>query len=214
MDCPVSSGSVPVVERVIVSNPANRTLSVRVLAPVCRSRRREATRVAQPHQLAIEIRRVVQVVGERLLVPDRLDFAVDLDRAVVDPPRQVEQVRAVGLSEAGDHRRLVDRGEIADGVDAEPLEPLERDRPDAPQALDRERVQELELAPGNDLDHAGARIDAVGMGDRLRLHRRQLGEELVRRDADRAAQVELGPHVVTDPAGDRNAVAEQPGRLR
>ena len=77
---------VPVIERVIVWNPANRTLSVRVLAPVSRFAEAGGDRVGAAAPTRVRDRpSSKQVVGERLLVPDRLDLAVDLDRAVVVP---------------------------------------------------------------------------------------------------------------------------------
>ena len=79
--------------------------------------------VGQPDHLAADVGAVVEVVGERLLVADRLDLPLGLDRPVVAAAGEVEEVPAVGLAERGRRRPPVERGQVADGGDAEPLQP-------------------------------------------------------------------------------------------
>ena len=89
---------------VIVVKPPSRTLSVNVRAATPLAPQPGGDGVGEPHELAVDVGRVVEVVGERLLVADRLDLPVGLDRALVAAAGQVEQVLAVGPAEAADHR--------------------------------------------------------------------------------------------------------------
>ena len=94
---------------------------------------------------------------------------------------------------------------------AHPAQPLERGRADAPQALDRERVEVGQLLARPDLEHARpglARRRASARG--LASTDASLARNLFGRDADRARQPELARAIVgAEPAGDRHAVAEQ-----
>ena len=71
--------------------------------------------VGQPDDLAAHVGEVVEVVGERLLVADRLRLPLGLDRPVVAAGGQVDEVLAVGAAERRRSRLRVERGEVADG---------------------------------------------------------------------------------------------------
>ena len=73
-----------------------------------------------------------------------------------------------------------------------PRMPRGRGGPDAPQRLDRQRVEEVELALGRDDQQP------VGLG----LRARHLGEELRARDADRDRQPDLLAHLAPQPPRD------------
>ena len=85
-------------------------------------------------------------------------------------------------------RGLGQRGELPHRRDAEPGEPLARRGPDAPEPLDRERMEKLELGPGCDDEQA------VGLGEIARELREQLGD----RDADRRGEPRLVAHAAAD----------------
>ena len=55
--------------------------------------------VGEADELAADVVEVVEVVGERLLVADRLDVPLGLDRPVVATGGEVEEVPAVGPAE-------------------------------------------------------------------------------------------------------------------
>ena len=177
----VSTAPASVVARVIVANPPSRTLSVSVRAPMPWARSRPATASASRVDLAAEVGEVVEVVGERLLVADRLDLPLGLDRPVVAAVGEVDEVLAVGPPERADDGLRVERGEVADRGDAHPLQAGQRGRADAPQAPHRQRVEVGELArPARTSNTPAPGPDAVGRRPRLGVDRRQLGDELVR----------------------------------
>ena len=74
----------------------------------------------------------------------------------------------------------------------QPVQLPGRRRPDAPEGLDRQRVQERELALGRHLEQP------VGLRDAAR----DLGQELRPRDADRERQPDLLEHAAAQPRGD------------
>ena len=121
-----------VLDLVIVSNDGNRTLidTVRPRSP--RRPQPPPDRVAHPHQLAPQIRRVDEVDGEGLLVADRLDPTIGFDRSVVDGARHGVQV-AAGDTDRRHERVERQFGELTDGPDPEAGQLVERAGSDAPQ---------------------------------------------------------------------------------
>src|SRR3546814_17119848 len=97
-------------------------------------------------------------------------------------------------------------GEVADGVDPEPLELLERLGADAPQRLDGQGVQEGELLPRLDDLHAEARLCAGSADARLGRLRGELGQHLRGRDPDRAREALLLEDAGADGCRDGGAV--------
>ena len=77
------------------------------------------------------------------------------------------------------------------------------DRADAPEPLDRQRVEEVELAVGRHHEQA------VGLGHAAR----DLGEELGPRDADRDRQADLLAHLAPQPHGDLRRRARRSARI-
>src|SRR5262245_54548266 len=75
-------------------------------------------------------------------------------------------------------------------------------------------MEELELVPRHDLDHAASWEHALWRGPRLGSNRRQLGEELVGGHTDRAPEVELVADVVANATGDQCSVPEEARRPR
>ena len=187
----VSSAPGTVVAREMVANAPSRILSVNVRAARPVAAQPGGDGVGQADQLALDVGPVVEVVGERLLVADRLDLLVGLDRSVVAARGQRDEVLAVGPAEAADDDGRVERGEVADGGHPHAAQPLQRLRPDPPQPPHGEGMEVGQLLPGADLEDAGAGPDAVGAGPGLGLDRGQLGQELVRGHADRAREGQL-----------------------
>ena len=91
-----------------------------------------------------------------------------------------------------DERRLGQLGDLADGPDPALAELPAGHRPDAPEPLDRERVEERQLAVGRH-DEQSVRLGHAA---------RHLGEELRPRDADRDRQPDLLAHLAPQPHGD------------
>jgi hypothetical protein len=101
-----------------------------------------------------------------------------------------------------DHGALPELSQIADRAHPEPFEPLEGGRPDPPQPLHRQRMQELELAPGPHLDHAPARSIPSGSAAAWpRPTPAWPGTCWARRRP--STQIELGRDIVADPLRDR-----------
>ena len=111
---------------------------------------------------------------ECALRADRAAPASRLDAAEVAVLRERAQVTAGRPAEHRDERRLRQCGELADRPHVPGLQAPRRRRADAPHALDRQRVQERELAVGGDDDQAVRLCDAAG----------HLREELRPRHAD------------------------------
>ena len=150
--------------------------------------------VGEPDQLAPDVGDVVEVVGERLLVADRLDLA-----APARPPgrRARWRGRRGGWpwrppERADDSARGSSAARSPTVLDAHPLQAGRASpgrRPTAPargggggrRARRRARTSNTP-GPGR---------TPSGMATRLGVDRGQLGDELVRRDADRAGQPEL-----------------------
>ena len=103
--------------------------------------------------------------------------------------RERVQVTAGGAAEQRDERALVEPRDLPDRRDPARPELPRRDRPDAPEPLDRERMQEGELAVRRHDEQA------VGLRDAAR----HLGEELRPRDADRDRQPDALEHVALQP---------------
>src|SRR5205807_2500368 len=84
--------------------------------------------------------------AERALRPDRASSPAHLHGPGVTVVGERVEVAAGRAPEHRDERPLVEARDFADGGDAAVLELAGRDRPDAPQSSDRQRVQEVELA--------------------------------------------------------------------
>ena len=134
-----------------------------------------------------------QVLGKRRLGADLLGRPVLGDRPVVDatgqpvqrgPDRAAEDVGGLGVRQ---------RGERADGLDAEPVQLLLGDRADPPQPAHRQAVQQRPLLV------AAHHPDAVGLGQ----PGGDLGDLLSRPGADRGDQsglvADLGPQLLAEP---------------
>ena len=138
-----------VAARVIVANPPSRTLSVNVRAAGAGRPQSAGDGVGQADSSRCDVGEVVEVVGERLLVADRLDVAVRFDR----PRRRGRRRGRRGAGRGpGRARRSTAGGSSAARSptvrDAHPLEPCERRRPDAPQPPHRQRVEVGQLLAG------------------------------------------------------------------
>src|SRR5947208_2888075 len=94
--------------------------------------------------------RKVEVVIESVLFTVRLAPPVSDNGPRIASDRQVVQMRS-HRAERSLERARVARGEIADRADSRGVHPLLRHPADPPQALDRQRLQEL--AKMNETDH-------------------------------------------------------------
>ena len=208
----VSTAPSTVSPRVIVVNPPTRTLTVNVRAADALAAQPGGHGVGQAHQLAPQLGAVVEVVGERLLVADRLQLPVGLDRPIVAPGGQVEEVPAVGPPErADDDGSRSRRGEVADGLHPHPGQALAASpgrRPTAePPAADAGRPARRPAGPRR--RRARARTP-VGVGPRLGSTDASLARNLFGRHADRARQRRAAPRSSrAERVGDGRAVAEQ-----
>ncbi len=99
-------------------------------------------------------------------------------RAEVAVVRERAELTARRPAEHGDERRLRERSKLADRPHVPRVQAPRRRRADAPDALDRQRVEKRELALGRDGDQP------VGLRDAAR----HLREELRPRHADRDGQ--------------------------
>ena len=97
-----------------------------------------------------------------------------------------------GAAEHADEGRLLELGDLADRLDPDLAELPPGCRPDSPEALDGEGVEEVELLPGRDAQ------EAVG----LRHAARNLGEELRTRDSDRDGNADALADVAAEALGD------------
>ena len=105
-----------------------------------------------------------------------------------------------GPSEHGHERALRERGHLADRCDPDLMQPAGGDGADAPEPLDREGVEKLELAIGLHDEQA------VGLGDAARHFR----EELRPRHADRDRQADPLADVAPQAHGDRGGTTREP----
>ena len=105
---------------------------------------------------------------------------------------QSVEVAAGGTAEHGHQHRLRKPRDLADCPDPTVVELVGGDRPDTPEPLDRERVQEGELAIGRHHEQA------VGLGDAAR----NLGEELRPRHPDRNREADPFADVAPQALGD------------
>ena len=151
-------------------------------------------RVGETHDLAANHRRIRHIELERLFVADGLGHTAGLHRTVVDATCQAGQVRAAGGPD--EVRQPLQRHvcQVAHAGHADGAELLQRCGADAPQRLDWVCPQEVELFGDRHHSHAEPRLRTVGSGHRLGGFRRELGQRLGGRHADRAIQ----PRFVAD----------------
>ena len=159
--------------------------------------------------------------GECLLMSDRLHHPLRFDRPFVDSAGKGVQVTTIRAAKCGGNRCLRQTGEVADGLDAEPGQPFERLRPDSPEGPHRVRMEEGQLVSRRDRHHArrnpsraGDRRGRTIAGQRSRDRRfgrlaGQLGQQLARRNADRARQPELVEHPAAHGYRDFGTCAEE-----
>ncbi len=145
-------------------------------------------RIREAQDLVAQVGPVVDIHGERLLVADRLGLGIGGHRTVIDASGEVPEMATVAVAHRGDHRVDGQPGQRAHGLDADRDEARPGRRPHAPQGVDGKGVEEgLHLVRSDDPDSETAHgTSARRLG--LRSLRRQLGEELVGGDTDRAAQ--------------------------
>src|SRR5437763_9228189 len=158
--------------------------------------------IGQPQQLPADVLERVEVALEGLLGGYLFRRLVRDDGAVVLAFRERERVCSRSGTESTLEHAVGQRHDVADGPHTETVERGLRLLADAPQGAARKRVEELvDLLGGNVHDSVGLRVLA-----------RELREELVRRDADRAHQRSLGADARADLLSDRGRLAEQPRR--
>ena len=199
---PVSTGSGTVTDRVMVAKSPKRTLSVTVRpARPCAPEARPPPRrpCARPRGRARP--RVVRGRGRRSARgrPTSAARSGSTGR-VVDGVGQLVEVAAVGLPEGV--RRAAASGRAARSptvTTPRRCSRSQRGRPDAPQRLDRQRVEEGQLLARAPRRRRRRRAHARRRRRRLGRLRRQLGQQLHRRHPDRARQAQL----VGDPPADR-----------
>jgi len=138
--------------------------------------------------------------AERALCPDRSAAASDLDRPGIPVVGQSVQVPTGGAAEQVDEPLLAELRDLRHRRDRTLAQLGRGDRPDAPEALDRKRMQELELPVGRDDQ------EAVGLGDAAR----DLGEELRSGHPDGDGQANLLEDLPSEPNGDLGRRARDP----
>ena len=197
----VACGSV--CERVarVKSSKRSRSTTVRPTRP----RRRAAaasTRSTSATSVGVELRAAIAGAPERAL---RADRAAAAGRVCTGRGSRLcasaWRCRPAAAPEHRDERRLAAARRPRRPSRCPRVAQLRRGhRADAPQPLDRERVQERQLAVGRHDEQP------VGLGDAAR----DLGQELRPRDADRDRQADPLAHVAPQPRGDVDRRAGDP----
>ena len=196
--CAVGRGSVcDRVARVKSSN-RSRSTTVRPTRPAARSRR--VTRSTSPISGRIELLGRASARGRAPLRADRAAPAPRPHGARVEVVRERVQVAPGRAAEHRHEHGLRQQRDLADLRDPARAQLRGRDRPDAPEPLDRKRVEERELLVG--------RHDEQPV--RLRDRARHLGEELRPGDADRDRQADPVEHVAPEALGDLDRRPEAP----
>ena len=139
----------------------------------------------------VELGERARAAAEGSLWADRTAAHADLHRARISVVCERMDVPPGRAAEHGDERRLTELGDVPDGADAAAVKLGGRDEADAPEALDRQRVEEGEAR--------GRRHDEQAV--RLRHAARHLGQELRPRDADGDRQADLVEHAPTKLGG-------------
>ena len=155
--------------------------------------------VDEADQHGVDLARASVAAAERALRPDRAPAPTDRHAARIAVVRERVEVPPGPAAEQGDEQRLVELRDLADGADAAAVELLAGHRPDAPEPLDRQRVEERELAVGRHDEQP------VRLGDAAR----DLGQELRPRNSDGDRQADLLEHAAAQPARDLDG---RPGR--
>ena len=138
--------------------------------------------------------------AESPLRADRASAPPRLHGARVAVVRERVELSTRNAAEQRDERRLGERRDLANGPDPEPVELPRRHPAHAPEPLDRERVQERELAARRHDE------EAVGLGDPAR----HLGKELRPGDADRDREPDALAHLGAQTGGDLGRRAREP----
>ena len=202
----VASGSVR--DRVTRARSSNRSRSVTVRHARFALRMRRPTRSTSPTSTASSSasERCRGRQPERVLRPDRAPPRPGLHPPRVAVVRERVQLAPGRPAEHLHERRLVQRGDLRHPPDPVRVQLARRRRPDAPEPLDGQRVEELQLLAGRDLEQP------VRLADRAR----DLGEELRRRDPDGDRQPDLLAHPRAQPLGDLAAACPRcaPSRAR
>ena len=118
--------------------------------------------------------------------------------------RQRVQMAAGARPDDRSERLLRHRGHVGDGAHTTLVELRPGDRTDAPEALDGQRVKELEFTVGLDDQQS------VGLADAAR----HLGQEFRSGDTDRDRQTDLGGHALAKPLGDLTRACRRSARDR
>src|SRR5579864_4594 len=155
--------------------------------------------IGKPQELAADVLERVEVTFERLLGRDLLRRFVRHDGAIVFAFRKRKEMGRGAVTESTLEHAVGQRDDVPNRLHAETAERRSGLLADPPQRVAGQRIQEL-------VDVAGGYMhDAVG----LRVLAREFGEELVRRDTDRARERALRSHARADFLCDRNRLAEQ-----
>ena len=184
--------SVSVCERVIREKSSKRSRSVTVRQTRRAARSRRPILSTRPISVTSSDAGVFGRRPERVLRADRAPPPAPLHASRVAVVRERVQVPARRPAEHLDEHRLLEPCDLGDRGDPVAAKLLARDRPDAPEPLDRERVEEIELAVRRHHEQA------VGLADRAR----DLREELRARHADGDRQADLLAHLAPQPLGD------------
>ena len=154
--------------------------------------------VDQRDERRVDLLPAARSPAERALRADRAPTAARPHAAAVVVVRQCVEVPARRASEHRHERLLRQLGHLADRPDPAVVQALCGLRSDAPQTLDRERMEEVELAVGWHDEQA------VRLGDPAR----DLGEELRPRHADRDRETDAVAHIPTQA---RRDLGRRPG---
>ncbi len=122
------------VERV---KSSNRSRTVTVLPGRSAARRRRVTRSTTPTEHAVEVGGGVRAAADGVLGAHGTATASCLDPAGVAVVGERVQVARGGGPDQGHQLAPFERGDLADGVQADGVQLLRRDRTDAPQPFDR-----------------------------------------------------------------------------
>ena len=136
-----------VCERVAREKSSNRSRSTTVRPTRRAARIRRVTRSTSADQHRVDLGRRPRPAAQRPLRPDRAPAATCAP-AAGRGSRRARAGAAGRPSEQRHQRRLAERGDLADRRDPAVVQLVRRHRADAPQPLDRQRMQERQLPVG------------------------------------------------------------------
>ena len=164
--------------------------------------------VRQSHHLCANLVMRGEVNRERLFIADRLRLTFGDYVTVVASMCEVVEVTSMCDADDPLQHVEVDGSQVADCVNADAEQLLQRRWPDAPHCFDRQRQDEVEFLSRLDAQHAETVAHTIAIRDRLGGLRGQLRDEFARRNADAARKPDFRADTRTNRLGDHLRLTE------